>query len=91
MEIRFTGSYRSITEFTWKDIPPLAILTGVNGSGKSQLLERIESRFKDEKDTELVVDGCDARSNEVIRHTDADSAVMRSAAIRRWPIHLSLR
>jgi len=32
-------AYKSISNLTWQDIPPLAILTGVNGSGKTQLLE----------------------------------------------------
>jgi ABC-type transport system involved in cytochrome c biogenesis ATPase subunit len=33
------GRYKSIERLTWADIPPFAILTGINGSGKSQLLE----------------------------------------------------
>lgn len=33
------GRYKSIGPFTWRDIPPFALLTGVNGSGKSQFLE----------------------------------------------------
>jgi energy-coupling factor transporter ATP-binding protein EcfA2 len=32
-------AYKSINHIVWKDIPPLAVLTGVNGSGKTQLLE----------------------------------------------------
>lgn len=31
--------FKSVDELDWQDIPPLAVLTGVNGSGKSQLLE----------------------------------------------------
>lgn len=39
MNIRITGTYRSISEMEWCDVPPLAILSGENGVGKSQLLE----------------------------------------------------
>lgn len=35
------GQYKSIGRFEWREIPPLAVLTGVNGSGKSHLLELI--------------------------------------------------
>lgn len=31
--------YKTIESLTWNDIPPLALLTGPNGSGKTQLLE----------------------------------------------------
>ena len=31
--------YKSIDRITWHDIPPFAVLTGVNGSGKTQLLQ----------------------------------------------------
>ena len=33
------GRYKSIAKLSWKDIPGFAILTGKNGSGKTQLLE----------------------------------------------------
>src|SRR2546423_10668573 len=32
-------SFKSIKSLRWEDIPPLAVLTGLNGSGKTQLLE----------------------------------------------------
>jgi ABC-type Mn2+/Zn2+ transport system ATPase subunit len=34
-----TPGYKSIDYVVWDDIPPLAVLTGLNGSGKTQLLE----------------------------------------------------
>jgi predicted ATPase len=37
------GRYASIENLTWENIPSLAVLTGMNGSGKSQLLELIAS------------------------------------------------
>ena len=36
---RSGGRYKSISELAWTDIPGLAVLTGRNGSGKTQLLE----------------------------------------------------
>ncbi len=41
MDIRFEGKYKSITSFNWSDIPSLAVITGPNGTGKSQLLQLI--------------------------------------------------
>jgi hypothetical protein len=41
IEIGGPGSkaFKSIDELVWDAIPPFAVLTGVNGSGKTQLLE----------------------------------------------------
>lgn len=41
MNIRFEDQYKSINKFEWHDIPKFTVLTGKNGSGKSQLLELI--------------------------------------------------
>lgn len=42
-----SGSYKSIDEsIEWSDIPQLAILTGENGAGKTQLLEAIASTLQ---------------------------------------------
>ncbi len=41
MDIRFTGTFKSIAPFDWAEIPEFVVLTGVNGSGKTQLLELI--------------------------------------------------
>ena len=41
MDIKFTGKYKSITDFEWLDIPGFSVITGSNGTGKSQLLKLI--------------------------------------------------
>lgn len=41
MNLKFTGRYKSLKDFEWNNIPKLAIITGLNGAGKSQLLELI--------------------------------------------------
>lgn len=41
MNIRFNGKYKSLNNFEWDDIPNFVIITGLNGSGKTQLLELI--------------------------------------------------
>jgi AAA15 family ATPase/GTPase len=46
MNIKFTGKYKSLKDFEWSDIPKLAIITGLNGAGKSQLLELINEFLK---------------------------------------------
>jgi predicted ATPase len=37
--------YKSIGDLVWGDVPPFAILTGVNGSGKTHLLELLAYRL----------------------------------------------
>lgn len=41
IDIRIEGRYKSISNLEWLNIPPFSVITGVNGSGKSQLLEVI--------------------------------------------------
>jgi AAA15 family ATPase/GTPase len=56
MDLRFTGKYKSISEFEWNDIPRFSIITGKNGTGKSQLLELIKGSIFHEI-SGLVFDG----------------------------------
>ncbi len=37
--------YKSIGQIEWRDIPPFAVLTGLNGAGKSQLLELLARKL----------------------------------------------
>lgn len=41
MDLTFTGEFKSLTNFQWVNVPMLAVITGANGSGKSQLLQLI--------------------------------------------------
>ncbi|MCP9237945.1 AAA family ATPase [Lewinella sp. JB7] len=45
MRLKFEGSYKSITSFEWDNVPKLTVITGKNGTGKTQLLELIASHF----------------------------------------------
>lgn len=45
MKFSFNKTYKSISPFEWNNIAPLSILTGLNGVGKSQLLEIIASEY----------------------------------------------
>jgi predicted ATPase len=51
MSISVTGGrYKSIqSPLEWQDVPPLAILAGLNGSGKTQLLEALAVQFDTQK------------------------------------------
>jgi hypothetical protein len=41
-----SGEFKSIRPpLDWEDIPPLAVLTGVNGSGKTQLLQALAMHY----------------------------------------------
>lgn len=45
ISLKLTTRYKSLQEgFEWNDIPPFAVITGVNGVGKTQLLEVIKGR-----------------------------------------------
>lgn len=42
MKIKVTQTYKSLRPFESEELPKFTVITGVNGSGKSQLLEKIE-------------------------------------------------
>ena len=45
--LKINDTYKSIPSgFIWTDIPQFAIITGVNGVGKSQLLEILNRKDK---------------------------------------------
>lgn len=45
ISLKLTTRYKSLQEgFEWKDVPTFAVITGVNGVGKTQLLEVIKGR-----------------------------------------------
>lgn len=39
--LRLKDQYQALSAFEWEEIPRLAIITGMNGVGKTQLLELI--------------------------------------------------
>jgi hypothetical protein len=43
MNIQFQGKFKSIGPFEWNDIPSFVVITGLNGTGKSQLLRLIHA------------------------------------------------
>ena len=45
ISLKLPRRYKSLQDgFAWNDIPPFAVITGVNGVGKTQLLEVIKGR-----------------------------------------------
>jgi ABC-type Mn2+/Zn2+ transport system ATPase subunit len=51
MEIHFKGKYKSITDFDWFEIPNFVVITGPNGTGKSQLLDLIYNTLINKRGT----------------------------------------
>ena len=47
------GQYKSIDSLDWQNIPELVVITGKNGSGKTQLLELMHWHFSLNKNTKL--------------------------------------
>jgi len=51
MDINFTGKYKSITNFSWTSIPDFVVITGPNGTGKSQFLDLIYNSITNKQGT----------------------------------------
>lgn len=51
MNISFSGKYKSITTFNWTVIPEFVVITGPNGTGKSQLLELVFNSITNKQGT----------------------------------------
>lgn len=49
MKIEFTGRYKSITRFESDEMKEFVVVTGKNGSGKSQLIEAIQKKLTNDK------------------------------------------
>ena len=45
IDIIIEGRYGSIPDLEWSDVPPFAVLTGVNGAGKTQFLEVLAASY----------------------------------------------
>lgn len=67
MEIKFEGKYKSITSFNWTEIPKFVVITGPNGTGKSQLLDLIYNTITNNQVTSERVSIIDAdiKPNEI--------------------------
>lgn len=60
ISLKLTYRYKSLQEgFEWNDIPAFAVITGVNGVGKTQLLEVIKGRSESP--------GTHGRSHQIVR------------------------
>lgn len=47
MRVYLEGRYQGLSAFDWNDIPEFAVLTGLNGSGKTQLLRAIQAEVQE--------------------------------------------
>ncbi|MDW3645519.1 MAG: ATP-binding protein [Bacteroidia bacterium] len=56
MKIRLQGKFRSLSDFETPVLPNLCIITGLNGSGKSQLLSLLNN-LNDRQEKEVFYDG----------------------------------
>ena len=68
MEIKFDGKYKSITRFNWTEIPDFVVITGPNGTGKSQLLDLIHNTIINKENTteRVAISGKSIKPDEVI-------------------------
>lgn len=67
MEIKFDNKYKSITSFHWTDIPNFVVITGPNGTGKSQLLDLIHNTIINKQWTteRVIITGKSIKPDEV--------------------------
>lgn len=63
MELKYKNDYLSITQFDTYTLPKFTLITGVNGSGKTQLLKAIEQRH-------VQIDIVDYSATEMISYFD---------------------
>ena len=75
-------TFKSLDHVIWEDIPPFAVLTGVNGSGKTQLLEFLAYRLTGARHPEM------RDIDQVFLKIDGDSFGPESVAFisNRWEI-----
>lgn len=68
MEIIFSGKYKSITSFTWSNIPNFVVITGPNGTGKSQLIDLLYNTIISSQSIKerVSITGKAINSNEVV-------------------------
>jgi len=65
MNIFFEGKYKSITKIDWKEISKLAVITGPNGTGKSQLLDLIYETFTTNFGVKATITDHNIKPNEI--------------------------
>src|SRR5687768_14116394 len=68
LSIKFDNKFKSITAFEWNDIPNFAVITGINGTGKSQLLQLIHANIIDNgilPQVRLAIKGKEIKRHEV--------------------------
>ena len=67
MNINFTGKYKSITSFNWINVPDFVVITGPNGTGKSQLLDLIYNSVTNKQGTtqKITITGKEIKPDEV--------------------------
>ncbi|MBE9597754.1 hypothetical protein [Pedobacter sp. MC2016-24] len=72
MKISLQGRFKSLTSFEWDNIPQFVVITGPNGSGKTQLIELIYESITYQKTTNkeptwrLSITGENYAFNEVV-------------------------
>lgn len=80
MRIRVVKEDRALAPFVWDDVPNFAVITGLNGAGKSQLLQAIHTAFNRRKNTTVVVEEFTTDSKRVIGQTSEWELTETSAA-----------
>lgn len=82
MNIKFSGFYKSIRKIDWLDIPNFAVITGPNGSGKTQLLEMIMEFLTSDKKvlSNLTIEGLECNFEEAV-YLKGDWGVLNIPAI----------
>lgn len=90
MDIRIRGQYLSIGDWEWNDIPRFAVITGLNGAGKSQLLEILaRATHANTIGGDRIESLPDSLSVDFIGETFSRGEVLHSTS--EWPIFVADR
>jgi predicted ATPase len=88
MDIRARGRFLSIEDWEWHNIPHFAVITGLNGAGKSQLLEMLGRATEANKLGHSRIDPLpEGISVEFIGETYSRGEVLHSTS--EWPVFVA--
>jgi hypothetical protein len=69
VKIQVVKNWKALTQLEWSDVPAFVVLTGTNGTGKSQLLLALYNHFCGDQASPVRVEGFSARGHEALYRT----------------------
>lgn len=90
MDIIVRQSYKNVKPFALKDLPDLVVLTGKNGTGKTQLLDYLYKLSRYNKDGQFVAQSEDEKPDENIPEWSIEESEI-GVSVRIAPAEISIK